>query len=179
MKQSIQLHDLRFRPMMDAETLSRRVQEIGREIARRYKDQRPVLLGVLNGAFVFAADLARACDIDCEVSFIKLSSYQGIQSSGNVAQLIGLEIDVKNRPVIIVEDIIDSGRTMHQFLPELRQLEPSSIAIAVLLLKPEALEFEVPIDWVGFEIPNRFVVGYGLDYNGLGRNLSDIYELDM
>lgn len=178
MTSHIQLHDLRFRPMISADDLSRRVQQMGREIGERFRGQRPVLLGVLNGAFVFAADLARACDFDCEVSFIKLSSYQGTQSSGNVARLIGLETDVKDRHVIIVEDIIDSGRTIHQFLPELRKLHPASISIAVLLFKPEALEFELTMDWVGFEIPNRFVVGYGLDYNGLGRNLSNIYELD-
>lgn len=177
MSDTITLHDLRFRPMISAEALQIRVKELGAALRERYSDQRPIFLGVLNGAFVFAADLIRACNFDCEISFIKLSSYRGMQSTGHVSQIIGLEIEVRNRPLIIVEDIIDSGRTMHQFLPELQQLEPASVAIAALLLKPEALEFPIGIDYLGFEIENRFVVGYGLDYNGLGRNLNSIYEL--
>ncbi|MBL7791444.1 MAG: hypoxanthine phosphoribosyltransferase [Saprospiraceae bacterium] len=178
MSNPIQLHDLHFKPMIGESDLAQRVQALGAAISADYAGKRPLLLGVLNGAFIFAADLARACSIDCEVSFIKLSSYKGTQSSGEINERIGLEIPVAQRHVILIEDIIDSGNTMAHFLPTLRQLHPASIAIATLLFKPEALIHPIHIDYLGFEIPNRFVVGYGLDYNGLGRNLPAIYQLD-
>lgn len=177
MSELIQLHDLSFKPFISEREIRKRVEEIGLQIANKYRDQNPIFLGVLNGAFIFAADLIRACNINCDISFIKLSSYRGTRSTGEVATLIGLDIDVKNRPVIIVEDIIDSGKTLDTFLPELQKLHPASVELAGLLTKPEALEYPVEIHYVGFEIPNKFVVGYGLDYNGLGRNIRDIYQL--
>ncbi len=164
--------------MIEEAALLNRVQELGDAISRDYAGRRPLLLGVLNGAFIFAADLVRACSIDCEMSFIKLSSYKGTQSTGEITQMIGLETPVENRHVILVEDIIDSGHTMAHFLPALRLLQPASIAVAALLFKPDALVHPVHIDYLGFEIPNHFVVGYGLDYNGLGRNLRAIYQLE-
>lgn len=176
MSELIKLHDLYFQPFISAEAIRAQVDKMGRQISQKYRGQNPIFLGVLNGAFVFAADLIRACAIDCDISFIKLSSYRGTQSSGEVATLIGLDVAVKNRPVIIIEDIIDSGKTLYTFLPELQQLEPSSIELAAMLTKPEALEYPVDIHYSGFAIPDKFVVGYGLDYDGLGRNLPGIYQ---
>lgn len=178
MEQVVVAHDLSFRKMISAKKIQERIAALGREISRRHAGQRPIFLAVLNGAFVFAADLVRACSIDCEVSFVKLKSYEGTRSTGRVTRHIGLEQSVKDRPVIIVEDIIDSGKTLSAFLPELRAEGPSAIEIAALLIKPEAMEYDLHIHYPGFEIPNRFVIGYGLDYDGLGRNLPDIYELD-
>ncbi len=173
----MRLHDLEFVPFLSAEDLKQRVEEMGAALTADYQGRTPLLLGVLNGAFIFAADLMRACQMDCEMSFIRLASYAGTASSGSVATVIGLREDVRGRDVIIVEDIVDSGRTLHEFLPDLWKLEPASVRIAALLVKPEALEFEVKIDYTGFEIPSKFVVGYGLDYDGLGRNLADIWQL--
>lgn len=173
----IKLYDLHFKPFLDEATIRRRVESLGRELEGIYADKRPIFLGVLNGAFIFAADLLRACNFECELSFIKLSSYSGTGSSGDVVTRIGLESNLEGRHVVIVEDIIDSGLTMHRFLPELHALKPASVAIVALLVKPEAMEYEIPVDFHGFDIPVKFVVGYGLDYNGLGRNLKDIYEL--
>lgn len=177
MSELIQLHDLFFQPFINKADIKKRVEEMGRAIANKYQGRNPIFLGVLNGAFIFAADLIRSCPINCDISFIKLSSYRGTRSTGEVATLIGLDIELKDRPVIIVEDIIDSGKTLDTFLPELEKLNPASIELATLLTKPEAREYPVTIHYTGFEIPNKFVVGYGLDYNGLGRNLRDIYQL--
>ena len=178
MSELIKLHDLYFRPYIEEETIKKRVEEMGQQISAKYKDQNPIFLGVLNGAFVFAADLIRACNIACDVSFIKLSSYRGTKSTGEVSTLIGLDVEVKNRPVIIVEDIIDSGKTLYTFLPELQKLGPSSVELAAMLTKPDARAYPVDIHYQGFEIPDKFVVGYGLDYDGLGRNLPRIYQLN-
>jgi hypoxanthine phosphoribosyltransferase len=174
---TVKLHDLNFEPYLSAAAIRERIEIMAATIAATHADKCPLFLGVLNGAFIFAADLLRACDFPCEISFIKLASYQDTVSSGDVTTLIGLQTDVKDRHLIIVEDIVDSGRTMHQFIPDLQKLEPASVAIATLLSKPEAHEFPVHIDFVGFEIPPDFVVGYGMDYNGLGRNLPGLYQL--
>ncbi len=173
----VKAHDLPFELFISEAQIEKRVRELGKAIEADYKGKKPLLLGVLNGAFVFAADLIRASEIDCEISFIKLSSYRGLQSSGEVETLIGLDIDVNGRDIIIVEDILDSGKTLHYFLPELIKLQPASVALAIFLVKPEALEYPIHIDYQGFEIPNKFVIGYGLDYDGLGRNLRGIYQL--
>jgi len=177
MKTEILVHQHWFDLYIPEETIRARVAELGRQISRDYKGKRPLFLAVLNGAFVFAADLARACDLECELSFIKVSSYRGLASGGKVETVIGLNIPLQDRPVIIVEDIIDSGTTMSALLPDLRKLGPESLALAVLLLKPECLQHPLTIDYLGFEIPDRFVVGYGLDYDGLGRNLPGIFQL--
>lgn len=175
--QVVKAHDLTFQLMMSEEKVLARVNEMGKELSEKYKDKNPVFLGVLNGAFIFMADLARAFEGQCEVSFIKLSSYSGLESTGEVATVIGLTTDVENRHVIVVEDIIDTGKTMHDFLPVLRKMNPASVAFATFLLKPEAIKYEFPIDFIGFEIPNKFVIGYGLDYNEAARNLRGIYQL--
>lgn len=177
MENCIVTHGLSFRILIEEAAIRQRILELGRQISERYRGQRPLFLAVLNGAFVFAADLVRACEMECEISFIKLKSYQGIQSTGSITEHIGLEEPVKGRPVILVEDIIDSGRTLSAFLPRLRQEQPASVEVATLLFKPEALLHELQVDYVGFSIEPRFVIGYGLDYDGLGRNLRDIYVL--
>jgi len=163
--------------MISEKEIQDRTNEIGRALSQTFKENVPVLLGVLNGSFIFMADLMRACDMPCEVSFIKLSSYSGTESTGIVKSVIGLQTDLEARDVIIVEDIIDSGETMHQFLPQLLDMNPRSITIAALLVKPTAMKHDIRIDHIGFEIPEKFVVGYGLDYNEQGRNLRDIYQL--
>lgn len=177
MSQLIKLHDLTFEPYMDAETIQQKVKELGAELTKDFKGKRPLFLAVLNGAFIFAADLVRACEFEHEISFIKLSSYEGTSTTGKVITQLGLQENVKDRDVILVEDIVDTGTTLYHYLPTLEKLNPKSVSIVTLLQKPSALRFPLKVNYVGFEIPNKFVIGYGLDYNGLGRNLKDIYQL--
>ncbi len=176
MKNSITAHDLSFEPFISEMAITARVKSLGSKVREQYQGKCPLFVGVLNGAFVFAADLVRASGVECEVAFVRLASYEGTASSGKVSTVIGMDFEVKNRHVIVVEDIVDSGRTLHFFFEELQKLEPASITLAALLHKPDALQFPVKIDYLGFEIPNKFVVGYGLDYNGLCRNLPSIYQ---
>jgi hypoxanthine phosphoribosyltransferase len=166
-----------FIPYITANSLSQRVAEIGNEISNDFKEDCPVLLGVLNGSFIFLSDLAKSISIPMEVSFVKVSSYSGTSSTGNVKKLMGLDIDLKNRSIIIVEDIIDSGLSMTHLLEMVKKENPKKIAIATLLLKPEALIYPLDINYIGFEISNKFVVGYGMDFDGLGRNLPELYQL--
>ena len=175
-KTTIQLHDLQFELYLSEAEIQARVRELGAQITQQYVGKRPLFIGVLNGSFLFVADLMRACNLDAEISFIQLASYNGTESTGEIKTLIGLNVDVRNRHVILVEDIIDTGQTMYHFLPELKKMQPASVAVASLLTKPEAMQHPIPIDFLGFEIPPKFVVGYGLDYNELGRNLRDIYQ---
>jgi len=177
MAKHITAHDLTFEPFIGAAEIAERVATIGEEIRAQFEGKRPLFLSVLNGAFVFAADLIRAANIECEVAFVRLASYEGTASSGEVKTVLGLDVEVKNRHIIVVEDIVDSGRTLHHFMAKLLDLRPASVSLAALLFKPEALQLPVKIDYLGFEIPNKFVVGYGLDYDGLCRNLPDIYQL--
>lgn len=135
------------------------------------------MIAVLNGSFMFASDLMKELTIACELSFVKLSSYQGVQSSGTILKMIGLSEEVRKREIIILEDIIDTGNTLHFLLEELKSLTPASVRVCTLLLKPAALKQAIHPAYTGFEIPNEFVVGYGLDYEELGRNLKDIYKL--
>ncbi len=176
-KKLVRAHDLTFKPFLSEEKIQNRVAELGDQINNDFKGKKLVFIGILNGAFIFLADLVRACNLTCETTFIKLSSYHGTESTGSVTKLIGMDIDLKGRDVIVVEDIIDTGKTLYQFLKELKELEPSSIRLASLLVKPEALQHEISVDYKGFDIPNKFVIGYGLDYNGEGRNLKSIYQL--
>ena len=176
-KKLVQAHDLSFEPFLSEEKILKRVAELSEQITDDYKGEKPVFLSILNGAFIFMADLVRACDLICETTFIKLSSYDGVQSTGNVKTLIGIDTNLKDRHVIVVEDIIDTGETLFQFLKELKELQPASVKLASLLVKPEALQYDIQVDYKGFDIPNKFVIGYGLDYNGEGRNLPSIYQL--
>jgi hypoxanthine phosphoribosyltransferase len=169
----------RFRVYLDAESIAGRIRELGEEISRDYADRKPILIGVLNGAFVFIADLMRAIDIECEVDFLKLSSYGAEKvSSGDVRELKKIDAKIEGRHVLVVEDIVDTGQSMQFILDRLQALAPASVKTVTLLQKPEALQVEIDLDYVGFSIPNLFVLGYGLDYGQLGRNLADLYILD-
>lgn len=177
MDSQITVHGKRFVPYISEEEIEQKCFEIAAKINKDYERQKPLFIAILNGSFVFAADLFRHISIDAEISFIKLASYKGTTSSGNVITAIGLDERVKDRHVIILEDILDTGRTLYQFLPELYNQNPLSLKIVTLLTKPSARLFDVQPDYVGFEIPDKFVVGYGLDYDGLGRNIPAIYQL--
>ena len=176
---SIQLHGKTFDTYLSEEEIQQQVKRIADELNQDYKDRHPLFVAILNGSFMFAADLFKHLTIAAEISFIKLASYKGMKSSGNVITAIGLEMDLFDREVVIVEDIVDTGKTLHQFLPKLAHQQPKSMKIASLLYKPEALQYPLQIDYLGFSIPNKFVVGYGLDYDGLGRNYKDIYQLAL
>lgn len=178
MQQAVQLHHLRFVPYIKAADIQSRVQEIAAALSKRYEGQTPVFISILSGAFIYAADLMRAYEGPCETAFVKLSSYSGTQSGGTIKTEIGLEKHVEGRHLIVVEDIIDTGRTLHFFLKQLAEQKPASILVTAFLRKPDAAEYAVPAELVGYDIENRFVVGYGLDYDGLGRNLPDIYILE-
>jgi len=174
---TIKIHDLEFEPFLTAAQIQATIQQLGEQITLDYQDKKPLFIAILNGSYVFVADLLRACNIACELSFVKLSSYDGLESSGLIKTKIGLDQDLKDRHIIILEDIIDTGGTVHHFLKQITQENPASIRIAALLIKPDALKHPLSIDYTGFEIPNKFVVGYGLDYNEEGRNLPAIYQL--
>jgi hypoxanthine phosphoribosyltransferase len=174
---TIQVLDKTFEPYLKEAAIQEKITELAGQLNHDYAGKRPIFLSVLNGAFLFTADLFKQITIEAEVSFIKLASYKGTSSTGNVITAIGLDINVKDRHIIILEDIIDTGKTLHHYLPQLENMQPASVKIAVLLNKKEALIYPVQIDYACFEIPNKFVVGYGLDYDGLGRNSRDIYQL--
>lgn len=160
----------------EAEIL-RRVDALAAEMSRKLEGKHPLFLSVLNGSFVFAADLVRRMTIPCEISFVRMSSYSGTSSTGQVKELIGLKEDLENRTVVVVEDIIDSGLTMKEMLALLRKKHPAEVYVASLLVKPDNLKVDIDIDYRCFDIPNDFIVGYGLDYDGEGRNLRDIYTV--
>lgn len=175
--ETVKVLDLEFEMFLTAEQIQETVEHLGEQITQDYLEKKPVFIAILNGSYVFMADLLRQCKISCEMTFVKLSSYDGLESTGEVATQIGLSLDLKGRDVVIVEDIIDTGKTVHHFLKQVTAFEPASIKLAALLVKPEAIEHPLKIDYTGFEIPNEFVVGYGLDYNEEGRNLPAIYQL--
>ena len=174
---TIQVLDKTFEPYLKEAAIQEKITELAVQLNQDYAGKRPLFLSVLNGSFLFTADLFKQITIEAEVSFIKLASYKGTSSTGNVITAIGLDINVKDRHIIILEDIIDTGKTLHHYLPQLESMQPASVKIAVLLNKKEALIYPVQIDYACFDIPNKFVVGYGLDYDGLGRNNRDIYQL--
>lgn len=172
----IQIHDKFFRPYISSEQIWEKIEEIARKLETDYEGKTPVFIAILNGSFMFAADLFKVLNIPAEICFIKLASYKGTKSSGTVITSIGLDVDLFGKHVIILEDIIDTGKTMHEFLPQLFHQQPASLKICALLHKPEATKFPLVIDYCGFSIPDKFVVGYGLDYDGLGRNIKEIYQ---
>lgn len=174
---TIQVHDKKFETYLSAEKIQQRIKELAESINSDFAGKKPLFVAVLNGSFMFASDLFKWITIDAEICFIKLASYKGMKSSGKVVTSIGLEEDLFGKDVIILEDIVDTGKTLHHFLPKLLHQQPKSMKIATLLHKPEATKFVLTLDYVGFEIPDKFVVGYGLDYDGLGRNYADIYQL--
>ena len=175
--QLLKIHDKTFKPFIDEASIKERVSVVGKQIAKDYEGLDPLFIVILNGSFMFAADIIRTINIPSEISFIKLASYKGTTSTGNVITAIGMDENLTGRHVVILEDIIDSGKTLHSFLPEIWQRQAASIKIAVFLSKPTALQYDVKPDYHCFEIPDDFVVGYGLDYDGLGRNLPCLYTL--
>jgi hypoxanthine phosphoribosyltransferase len=174
---TIQVHDKIFQPYLSAVTIDEKVSAIAEQINKDYKGKHPLFIAILNGSFIFAADLFKKISIEAEICFIKLASYKGTKSSGQVITAIGLDTDLFNRNVIIIEDIVDTGKTLNEFLPQLHHQQPASLKIAALLHKPAATVHPITIDYLGFTIPDKFVLGYGLDYNGLGRNIAEIYEI--
>lgn len=173
----IMVRDRQFSVSIPEEKIKKRVAQVAAQISDDLKDQHPLFLAVLNGSFVFAADLMRGITTPCEISFVRMASYEGTSSTGAVKQLIGLKEDIKDRSVVIVEDIIDSGLTMQHLLNLLAEKQPRAIHIAALLVKPGNLQVKLDIPYCCFEIPNDFIVGYGLDYDGEGRNLPSIYTV--
>ncbi|MEQ8683749.1 MAG: hypoxanthine phosphoribosyltransferase [Imperialibacter sp.] len=166
-----------FEPYIDRSQISNRLNELAEQIDTDYAGKSVVMLAVLNGAFIFAGDLIRLLKVDAEVSFVKLKSYRGTASTGEVQTLIGLMHELKDREVLIVEDIIDTGRTMSKLLEMVWEQSPASVKVCTLLVKPDVFKNKYQLDYVGFSIPDKFVVGYGLDYDELGRQLPDIYKI--
>ena len=174
---TIKVREKEFEVYLDETKIQQRIAEIGEEINEEYANKNPLFIGILNGSFMFASDLMKAVNVPSEIAFIRMASYKGMESTGSVKQVLGLQENVFGRHLILIEDIVDSGLTMEQVIKFFQERGPKSIRVATLLLKPEKLEKDLKLDYVGFEIPEKFVVGYGLDYNGHGRNLKDIYQL--
>jgi hypoxanthine phosphoribosyltransferase len=173
----ISIHDKKFRELITEEAIQKRIVELAEQINRDLSGKDVVFLGILNGAFLFAADLFRGINLEAKISFVKLASYEGTSSSGSIKELIGWNEDIKNKIIVIVEDIVDTGNTLERIVDELLIRKAAEIKIAALLFKPAAYTKHITLDYVGFEIPNDFVVGYGLDYDGFGRNMSSVYVL--
>ena len=174
----IRVLDKSFREYLSENEITDRIKVLAGEINRDFRGREVVFLGILNGAFLFAAELFKRIDLKAQISFVKLASYEGTGSSGTVKELIGWNEDIKNKEIIITEDIVDTGVTLERIFDELTIRKVAGIKVATLLLKPDAYKKKMPVDYVGFRIPNEFVIGYGLDYNGYARNLPSIYILN-
>ena len=174
---TVKIIDKTFKTSISESESKVRVKAVAARISQDMEGKNPLLLGVLNGSFIFAADLMREITIPCEISFVKLASYQGITSTGKVHEVLGINEDLTNRHVIIVEDIVDTGRTMKQMIESLGTRNPASVDICTLFVKPDKLQENLDIKYAAFSIPNDFIVGYGLDYDQQGRNLKEIYTL--
>lgn len=177
MNNEIVLHDLTFVPYISSKKLDEHVKNVAQKINEAYKNQAVVLVPILNGSFLFAADLVRYLTVPCEVEFVKVQSYEGTESTGTVRELIGLKEEHIRKKIILVEDIVDTGNTLTQLKTQLINAGAEHVVCASLLFKPNAYKYSTPPEFIGIEIPNHFVVGYGLDYDGLGRNLPDLYVL--
>ena len=174
----VRLKDKNFQLFIDSKELNDSIESLSNKINQDYSEREPIFLCVLNGAFVFAAELIKRFNHECQVSFVKLSSYQGVQSSGTINSLIGLNEDIKEKDVIIVEDIVDTGQTIANIVENILNKNPRSIEVATLIYKPKSYQKQIPIKYRAIEIGNDFIVGFGLDYNGLGRNLEEIYIIE-
>ncbi|HRD57453.1 MAG TPA: hypoxanthine phosphoribosyltransferase [Ferruginibacter sp.] len=174
---TIKVFDKTFEPYISAVKLAEQIKRLGEEINRDYAGKKPLIIAILNGSFMFASDLFKELNCDPEICFIKLASYKGTKSTGNVITSIGLDEPLKDRHVLVLEDIVDTGKTLSEFLPQLVNQQPASLKIVSLLHKPEALEYPLTIDYLGFSVPNKFLLGYGLDFDGKARNLPEIYQL--
>jgi hypoxanthine phosphoribosyltransferase len=173
----IQVLDKKFKPYIKAEQIQEQIAKLAKQVNEDYAGKKPLFIAILNGSFMFASDLFKELTIEAEICFIKLASYKGTKSTGNVITSIGLDMPLTGRHVIIVEDIVDTGKTLHEFLPQLTIQQPASLKIAALLHKPDALRYPLDLDYIGFNVPDKFLLGFGLDYDGLGRNLKEIYQL--
>ncbi|MDA3613932.1 hypoxanthine phosphoribosyltransferase [Polluticaenibacter yanchengensis] len=174
---TIELFGKTFVPYISAAEIQVQVERLAKEIKAEYEGKKPLFIAILNGSFMFASDLFKCLDFESEICFIKLASYKGTKSSGQVISAIGLDIDVKGRDVIVLEDIVDTGRTLYTFLPQLKNQLPASLKICTFLHKPEATEYPLDLQYVGFSIPNNFVLGYGMDFDGYGRNIPELYQI--
>lgn len=175
---NITVHNKTFVPYLPEAVILEKIKELAAKLRSDLEGKKPLFIAILNGSFMFASDLFKELDFEAEICFIKLASYKGTKSSGQVLTAIGLDTDITNRHVVILEDIIDTGKTLNEFLPQLYNQQPASLKIAVLLHKPDATVFPVHIDYCCFSIPNKFVLGYGLDFDGLGRNIRELYQLE-
>lgn len=173
----VKIKDKTFETSISEDVIKDRVKEVAQQLSKDMEGKNPLLLGVLNGSFIFAADLMREMTIPCEISFVKLASYQGTTSTGKVHEVLGINEDLTGRTVIIVEDIVESGLTLKQMIESLGTRHPASVHICTLFVKPEKLKVDLTIDYAAFSIPNDFIVGYGLDYDQQGRGLKEIYSL--
>lgn len=173
----VKIHDKTFEIAIHHDKILERVKKIALQMNEDLKDKDVIFLGILNGSFMFAADLYKYITIPAPISFLKLASYQGTFSSGKVKRLIGINEDIADKTVIILEDIVDSGVTLEQIIKQLKGYDPAEIKVATLLYKPEAFQKSIDLDYIGFSVPPDFIIGYGLDYDGLGRNLPHIYKV--
>lgn len=178
MDNKITLNDKTFRVLIPAEEIDKAVTRVADQLNERYAGHTPIFLGVLSGSFLFLADLVRKVNFNSQMAFVKISSYAGTESTGKVTQQLGIDFDIEGRDVIIVEDIVETGHSMTHMLEYLKAKKPASIAICTLFFKPDKFLYEYKIDYTALSIGNEFIVGYGLDYNQLGRNLKDIYVID-
>jgi hypoxanthine phosphoribosyltransferase len=174
----IKVHDKLFRPFIAYEKIEEQVKRIAWEINKDLEGQAPLFLSILNGSFMFAADLLKNITLDCEISFVKLASYSGTESTQQVRQLLGFDEDIYGRTIVVVEDIVDSGLTMERVLEQLKDMGAHDVKVATLMFKPDAFKGDYDIHYKGFDIGNEFIIGYGLDYNRQGRNLKDIYIIE-
>jgi hypoxanthine phosphoribosyltransferase len=174
---TVKIKDKSFRVSIPEAEIKQRVKALAEQMSKDLEGKNPIFLAVLNGAFIFAADLMREMTIPCEISFVKLASYQGTTSTGKVKEVFGINEDLSGRTVVIVEDIVESGQTMKQMIESLGTRNPESVRICTLFFKPEKLKEDLNLDYVAFRIPDDFIVGYGLDYDGLGRELKDVYTI--
>jgi hypoxanthine phosphoribosyltransferase len=177
--QTVTLKDKKFTPYLDASEIAEVVKTTAEKINKDYQGKEVLFIAILNGSFIFAADLVRHLTIKHTISFVKVASYEGLSSTGTVKKLIGLMDALENKHVIILEDIVDTGNTLDKLLPTLEAEKPASLSLCTLLFKPEAFKADFEIAYIGKEIPNKFIVGYGLDYDGYGRNLPDIYQISQ
>lgn len=174
---TVKLHDLSFNSFIEEEEINNIVQSLAKEVAKDCEGEIPLFIGILNGSFMFVSDFVKKYKGDCEISFVKLASYEGTSSTEKVKQLVGINEDLEGRTVVILEDIIDTGNTLQEIYNIFKDKKVKQLKIATLFFKPDVFKKELPIDYIGKSIPDKFIVGYGLDYNGLGRNLPKIYQL--
>ena len=172
----MKLHDLEFEPYISEDEIMQVIDEISEKINRDFGNEKPVFLGVLNGSFMFASEIIKRFQGDCEISFVKMGSYEGTETTGNVKTLLGLNQNLKGRQVVLLEDIVDTGNTLVEIDKILKKAEVKDYNVVTLFYKPEAYKKDIPVQYKGMEIPNEFIVGFGLDYDGLGRNLTQVYK---